>query len=732
MWWMCALAQAQAVPEAAVQESWSEPDPALQAQEALEAELAQQAAQLAQLEQALASQGADAQLLLDAAASALDPQRKTAERMEALKVLAASGNPAVVPVLRAASFSRSAALRQEAMRLAFLISEEEGVALASFVVRSPQLNSSARRQGILALEESGMDGAGRALVQLSREDGLTRSLRTEAGDAASRAYPAIVASSGPAVGSSSPVGVALFTAGNGVAGGVMLGSVGVWGQSDAATAIGAIGGSMIGVGTGLTYGLTNPISEGQGARYASNVGWGLVGAQLTNGWLVNWSGDQNMRALVRVAGVGGGAGLGWARMKHNPSLDDAIEMNVAGLVGMGLGVSAYNMAIYAGQQECFGGSECTNGQYRSWDENRYGAVLGGAALGIGAQTVMRSQFDPQPESYALAALVSGEAAIASSLLFTSAAERQNRRINQDIGALSLLAASAGFGGTLIATEFYPVSGEQLALAGWGTALGNGLGGGVPLMLDAGPANTLAGTAVGGSLGLAGGLASHRFLDMSSGDLAMHMVAVPIATAEGLLLGQYAAAKIPGFDEEQGLGLMLTAGGATGLASTALSPFVDPQAENMAFYGSSALWGAWFGTLVPIAVVPNGDPEGLLLTSAVGIDAGVAAGIGLVALGVEPRQTVRPQLAGVGGATMGAMLVALATEDGQSVAAGAVVGSVVGLGAGALWEQSRAQKSSLVLAKPRLDLPGQWSVMAMPSAMEDGSLGGYVSLSAAGF
>jgi hypothetical protein len=58
--------------------------------------------------------------------------------------------------------------------------------------------------------------------------------------------------------------------------------------------------------------------------------------------------------------------------------------------------------------------------------------------------------------------------------------------------------------------------------------------------------------------------------------------------------------------------------------------------------------------------------------------------------------------------------------------------LVGLGAGALWESNRAKKNTFVMAKPRVDLPGQWSVMAMPSAMEDGSLGGHVSVSASGF
>ncbi len=732
MWWTCALVQAQAVPETVMEETWVEPDPAAQALLATQAELAANQAQLSQLQQALASQDAASQALLDAAAVALDPAQKTSARNDALKVLAESGNPAVMPVLRGATFARSAWLRDEAMRLAFLISEEEGVALASFVVNSSQLNTSARKQGVAVLESAGVDAAGRELVTLSRDERLPRSLRTASGDAASRAYPVIVAASGPAVGSSDELGVALFTVGNGVAGGVMLGSVGVWGQSDAATAIGSVGGSLIGVGTGLTYGLTNPVSEGQGARYVTNVGWGLVGAQLTNAWLVD-SGRENTRALVRVLGVGGGAALGWNRMNHSPTLADAAEMNVAGLVGMGLGVSAYNLAIYPAERDCRLNGGCSRSQVESWDNNRYGATLGGAALGIGAQTVLHSQFDPQGESYVLAALVSGEAAIASTLLISAAQDRNSDVGNVQPGNLGLFAASAGFGATLVATEFFPITRKQLELAVWGTAVGNGLGGGLPLLINADQPNVMTGTAVGGSLGLVAGLASHKVLDMSGGDLAMHMVAVPIATAEGLLLGQYAAAKNPDFDSSQGVGLMLTAGGLTGLASTAISPFVDPKAENMAFYGSSALWGAWFGTLVPIAVVPVGDPDGLLLTSAIGIDAGVAAGVGLVALGVTPRQTVRPQLAGIGGATMGAMVVALASDNGQAVATGAVAGSLVGLGAGALWESRRSSSSSLVMmARPRVDLPGQWSVMAMPSAMEDGSLGGHVSVSASGF
>ena len=186
MWWTCALVQAQAVPETVMEETWVEPDPAAQALLATQAELAANQAQLSQLQQALASQDAASQALLDAAAVALDPAQKTSARNDALKVLAESGNPAVMPVLRGATFARSAWLRDEAMRLAFLISEEEGVALASFVVNSSQLNTSARKQGVAVLESAGVDAAGRELVTLSRDERLPRSLRTASGDASSR------------------------------------------------------------------------------------------------------------------------------------------------------------------------------------------------------------------------------------------------------------------------------------------------------------------------------------------------------------------------------------------------------------------------------------------------------------------------------------------------------------------------------------------------------------------
>ena len=72
MWWMCALVQAQEVPETVVEETWSDPDPAAEAMLASQAELAASQAQLAQLEQALATQGAESQALLDAASVALD------------------------------------------------------------------------------------------------------------------------------------------------------------------------------------------------------------------------------------------------------------------------------------------------------------------------------------------------------------------------------------------------------------------------------------------------------------------------------------------------------------------------------------------------------------------------------------------------------------------------------------------------------------------------------------
>ena len=111
-------------------------------------------------------------------------------------------------------------------------------------------------------------------------------------------------------------------------------------------------------------------------------------------------------------------------------------------------------------------------------------------------------------------------------------------------------------------------------------------------------------------------------------------------------------------------------------------------------------------------------------------------LGGVALGLDldPADTVVPQLFGVGGATVGALAIAMASPEPEDVAMGAVVGSTAGLVGGALVSPllrgDGSEKTSLRLA-PRLHVPGRWGVQLVPTLLDDGQPGIYAGVTASG-
>ncbi len=175
----------------------------------------------------------------------------------------------------------------------------------------------------------------------------------------------------------------------------------------------------------------------------------------------------------------------------------------------------------------------------------------------------------------------------------------------------------------------------------------------------------------------------------------------------------------------------------GLGLTALGAAVDPQAGDMLFLGSAGAWGAWYGALTPIALELEGDFDDFLLTTTVTGDVFLALG-GLALLpplDLEPTRTLLPQLFGVGGATLGAMGVALFSLEQNEVAMGAVIGSTVGLAGGGITAAvlGPRDRASLVPAGrlPALArLPGHWSPTLTPTVIDDDP-GIYAGLSVTG-
>jgi hypothetical protein len=691
---------------------------------AAQAELAAARAEVERLQAELQQAqvvSASAQAVLGDAQVALDPAAKQDDRIQAVRRLGASGDPAAIPFVHAATLSPQAPIRAEAYAASLALDPAQATRIASANAERAELPMRYRLEGVEALTQVGTGAAGLELLALTGGE-HPRAVRDASHEALVLLYPELLPQAEERQ-RTSPVGIAVGAVGNGVGGGVLLSAVGTWGQSEAATAIGAVGGSAIGVGTAITYGLTRPVTAGQGVRYTSNVGVGLASAELANVVFFQgstWSSTENQRALVRVLGTSAGMGVGMWRLGHDPSVTDAIEMDVAAINGGVLGVSIANLAMDP------------NLEWSDQDRVRAGAALGGAAGAITLQTLLREQWNPSPATYTFAGLMASNAAFTLGL--APVVMDPNRGADGD---LALLGASAGYAGALAVAHYAPPTWQQNVLGSWGTVVGGALGFGAPLMgSDPSDQQLAAGAIAGTTLGTAAGVALGNRVEMSPGDLALMGVGMAVVASQSGSYTGYATAR-DSLDGTQAGGIVLVATGGAALGLTAATQFVDPRPQDMFLMGTAGIWGTWFGVMTPIALAPEGDPENLLLTGAVGADVfllGAAAAIyGPPQL--QARRTVLPQLGGVTGATVGALGASLASQDPRHVALGALIGSSAGLAAGGLWELSRTPKSpgTALLPRPvRRDLPGQIGFSAAPMIDETGATGVMVGVQATGW
>jgi hypothetical protein len=156
-------------------------------------------------------------------------------------------------------------------------------------------------------------------------------------------------------------------------------------------------------------------------------------------------------------------------------------------------------------------------------------------------------------------------------------------------------------------------------------------------------------------------------------------------------------------------------------------------------GSTAGWGALYGSVGQIALGKELSDADAVLTTTIAADVGMGLGAAIISerTALTPLDTMVPQLCGVAGATLGSLGVLLGTEEAQPVAIGALTGATVGLGVGALigprlnLPNKSVAAAWEMLPKPHLDPPGQWSFSGLPAMQADGSMGAVLSLSARG-
>lgn len=650
-------------------------------------------------------------VLLDAASALLDDDQAAAARAQAAGVLAEHADPRTLPLLRVALLRGGpVAVRQAAAEALIAFDDPRAQAVLLQVAQSPAEPEALRVSAVRAVAVRAAAADWDALYTLAQDRDTPSTVRAAVVEELRARNPAILAQRGVPQATGLDLYAVPAIVANGVAGGVLFSAIGTLGQSEAGEVIGAVGGSLIGLGTGTTYALTQPLSFGQSLQWTTGVAGGL-----NAGVLVSEAAGlgQEGAAVSRALGTLGGAGLGWWHMRSDPTPGDVIERAVVGTVTE---IWAYN--VY----DLIDPPNYVEYRPREWEarqQRQTWAAAGGLAAGVIAGNLLGERWVLEPQDAVFSGVVGVELGVAGSLFTVTALNGYHE------GAFGT-AWGAGTLGALALAELRPASLKRSFYMGYGAAAGHAVGAGAVWLAQSWDADDalVAGATMGGGLGGAAlGYALGDRLSPTPGDYALLYIGVPLWAAH---MGALNGALAQDFEHLDSPGLALLGGGAGALGLVALGEVLDPRPAQVAVVGSAAAWGAWYGVLTPVAMGLEGEPNGLIYAGIGTADAFIAGAVLAQSplVGLEPRQTLIPQLCGVGGATLGSLGAALFTSDTQAIAAGALGGSTLGFGAGVLVEVlrgDRPQAEALLLPRPRWTprLPGQWSASALPILTEEG-------------
>ena len=513
-------------------------------------------------------------------------------------------------------------------------------------------------------------------------------------------------------------GTGWLMVGGGGALGYSLASVGYFGQADLEV-LGGITGAAAGGSLGFVAGRRWPIEAGDAAFLTTT---GLVGT--SSGVLLGCAAGEDTACwtgglLGELAGYGAGALL---MDRHPGSQVDSVEaLVISGATGLSAGTTA-NWLVRRNPVT-------KSDQWSSWEEpdwdktNRATQVATGLGLAGGL---------------AVGHLVAPRVDLSGS----------------DIGQMTLGATWGGFSGALLAAD----ESEGMSLwsgIGAGTLLGYGLADRMELGGDA-VFTGYVGLGYGSMVGLGGGLLFEEALkDLPGSGEGLLKATVWTTGSAGMGLGSYLAWKNPAGVEANDLiftglstgwaawqttgwwswadgprasaGLNALVPATVGSVAAIASPRIDIGVGDTLSATSLGLWGLYLGFVGSALADANGDDT--LMATLVASDVGLGTGILLMSPLVDASPVVvgLADAGGVAGATLGAVVVALATGEQDPI----LVASLVGAGAGAvgggllgmrLEGKDRKRQALLLPPRPRLDLPGDWALA--PTTLTDGEIVAY--------
>ena len=533
---------------------------------------------------------------------------------------------------------------------------------------------------------------------------------------------------------------------------VLLGSVGVWGQSDTSEGLGYGGGAIMGSTAGYLYAdqLSRP-SLGQSTLMASSVTWGIVdSAVLADSFDLN----PEQSAFVRTIGVTAGAGYGYWQRDREVDYRDVLELDFMGYWGAQMGVGLRDIVgrtasinppnhsdYYPDEyyyeegrdEEAWAEYDASyNAAYVAHEEDsdlmrnkRQHAMLLGSAIGLGVGHTLTDTLNIREESIAFAGVYSAEFTSASLL----AIEAFDISSEDSIGMVRT-GIHAAMGGALVYDYYNPVTYDQSLFSAYGSGIGHLLGAGAPYLLKADDRgvshgmlwSSLAGTAAGTYLG--------NELDFNQSDWVMNGVGMGLSAwhfgALSSIVDDYGLT-----EENQDVGLMTTGLGLSGLGLIYAGTRTDVSIRDSVFFGMTTAWGAYYGGLLPIALDMQGESHEHLLMTLVASDIGLLAGsYAVFKAGYEPERATIPQLMGLTGLTLGALGASLFTEEAQAITASTLVGGTIGLVGGTIWEKGRTSKNTIglqLLPDMNLKMAQKLRFQMTPQVDQEGNVGVFLGL-----
>ena len=538
----------------------------------------------------------------------------------------------------------------------------------------------------------------------------------------------------------------IYAVSTGVTGSVLLGSVGVWGQSNTSEGIGYTGGALLGAASGWLITQDEHPTLAQSTLMASSVGWGLAQGQLIADGLRL---ESEYAALTRTLGVSAGTWYGYWARDRKMSLSDVLEADFAGYLGAQVAVALTDIAadqsvvqspryedyftttyddpnydaLYEAEQDAYDEAYRTsNLEQYALQRQKFLMGAAGSLAGLGAAHWLMPSWEPTPESVLFAAVWSGQMAIGSSQFLPA------MNVTYPQGWVRLT-SHASMVGALAYDHFRPTSYEQSIFAAYGAGTGYLLGYGLN-DLSRGPyLDGARNAALFSTLGALGGTTLGNQMNFKSSDW--------VSTGVGLGLSLWHLQTLSTISRNndwlqsrQNEGLVLTGMGVSGLALLGTGVKYDISSADAIFLGSSAAWGAYYGALTPIAFNIDEElsgTESLAITLAAS-DVFLAAGaVGLLQKKIVAEQTAIPQIFGLGGATLGSLGASLFTDSSQAISGAALLGASAGLLSGVMLRRSDSEALALgySLQKPRW-LPSM-NLQVSPYTAESGDMGMYLGV-----